>query len=492
MARDRQAGVMTAADLIALTPLIALALGGTVVMLAGALGARPSHLHGITVGSIGIALAAAGVTRTGSAHDVTTLLRFDDYSFLFLMLLLSATGILAIVSRPYLQARRREGEAFYALLLFAATGMGVLACSIHFLALFLGLEILAVSLYPLLGYLRSRNDSLEAAAKYLILAALASGLILFGIALVYAATGTLLLRPAMQQIGSLLVSGTRPEAIWAMVGMGFLIAGFAFKLALVPFHMWSPDVYQGAPAPVTALIATGSKGAVVAVLARLLAPGINDGTFAAMLAGLAVLSMFSGNLLALLQNDIKRLLAYSSVAHLGYVFVALTVGGAAGNEALVFYMLTYVAATLGALGVVTVLSCDADVDADNLRSYRGLGRRRPALALLLTVMFLSLAGVPPTGGFLAKFAVLGAAVEADRIGLALAMVVASGIALYYYLRVLVVMYMEPDDESLVAAGPATPLASSVALAALAIFVLAIGIFPEPWLRAVDQAVAAIF
>ena len=452
---------MTSADLIALTPLIALALGGTLVMLAGAFGAPQSRLHWITVGSIGIALAAAGVTRTGSVRDVATLLRFDDYSFFFLVLLLSATGILVVVSRPYLQARRLEGEAFYALLLFAATGMGVLACSIHFLALFLGLEILAVSLYPLLGYLRQRNDSLEAAAKYLILAALASGLILFGIALVYAATGTLLLQPAMQLVGSLLLSGTRPEAIWAMVGMLFLLAGFAFKLALVPFHMWSPDVYQGAPAPVTALIATGSKGAVVAVLLRLLAPGVDASAFAAMLAGLAVLSMFGGNLLALLQNDIKRLLAYSSVAHLGYVFVALAVGGAAGSEAVVFYMLTYVATTLGAFGVVLVLSCDADVDADNLRSYRGLGRRRPVLALLLTVMFLSLAGVPPTAGFLAKFTVLGAAVQAGRFGLALAMVVASGIALYYYLRVLVVMYMEPDDESVATTVAATPLSSSV-------------------------------
>jgi len=303
----------------------------------------------------------------------------------------------------------------------------------------------------------------------------------------------------MQLTQALLAAGSRPEATWAASGMLFLIAGFAFKLALVPFHMWSPDVYQGAPAPVTALIATGSKGAVVAVLLRLLAPGADNGTFAAVLAGFAIASMFGGNLLALLQDDIKRLLAYSSVAHLGYVFVALAVGGAAGSEAVIFYMLTYVATTLGAFGVVSVLSGDADVDAGNLQNYRGLGRRRPLWSLWLAVMFLSLAGVPPTGGFLAKFMVLGAAVQAGRIGLAIAMVVASGIALYYYLRVLVVMYMAPDDESpdthgAVAplAGVTTPLASSAALAALAIFVLAVGVFPEPWLRAVSRAVAAIF
>ena len=279
-----------------------------------------------------------------------------------------------------------------------------------------------------------------------------------------------------------------------------LLVGFAFKLALVPFHMWSPDVYQGAPAPVTALIATGSKGAVLAVLLRVLAGFPAAETWlAALLGALAVATMLGGNLLALLQTDVKRLLAYSSVAHIGYIFVALAAGGTAGHEAVVFYIIIYVVTTLGAFGVVSVLSTEAAVDADDLAGYRGLGRTRPMLAAVFGIMVLSLAGVPPTGGFLAKFAVLRAAVGAGRTGLALVMVLASGIAIYYYLRILVVLYMQPaaDDAGAqrairqAAAAPATPLGSMVALTALVAVVLAIGLYPEPWLRAVGTAVSSL-
>jgi NADH-quinone oxidoreductase subunit N len=279
-----------------------------------------------------------------------------------------------------------------------------------------------------------------------------------------------------------------------------LLVGFAFKLALVPFHMWSPDVYQGAPAPVTALIATGSKGAVLAVLLRILAGFPTAGTsLGALLGALAVATMLGGNLLALLQTDVKRLLAYSSVAHIGYIFVALAAGGTAGHEAVVFYIIIYVVTTLGAFGVVSVLSTEAAVDADDLAGYRGLGRTRPMLAAVFGIMVLSLAGVPPTGGFLAKFAVLRAAVGAGRTSLALVMVLASGIAIYYYLRILVVLYMQPaaDDAGAqrairqAAAAPATPLGSMVALTALVAVVLAIGLYPEPWLRAVGTAVSSL-
>jgi NADH-quinone oxidoreductase subunit N len=334
---------------------------------------------------------------------------------------------------------------------------------------------------------------------------MASGFLLFGIALLYAATGTLLLSSVASATGVLLSTGDAPEALWAAAGVLLLVAGFGFKLALVPFHMWSPDVYQGAPAPVTALIATGSKGAVIAVLLRILSSAPAGGpALATLLATLAVATMFGGNLLALLQTDIKRLLAYSSVAHIGYVFVALAAGGARGGEAVVFYVITYVVTTLGTFGVVALLSSDAHSDIDDLADFRGLGRRRPALAAILAVMLLSLAGVPPTGGFLAKFAVLSAAVGAGRSGLALAMVAASGIGIFYYLRVLVVMYMEPAPKGApvqltegslppaIARTAATSLlGATVALTALVIVVLAIGVYPDPWLRAAGSAMASI-
>jgi NADH-quinone oxidoreductase subunit N len=495
---------MSTQDLLMLSPLIIVALAGTAVMLAGAFGARRETLHWMAVAGIGLGLASVIGVRPDAPRDVTTLLRVDSYAILFLTLLFSAAGVVAIVSRPYLRARRCSGEAYYSLLLFASVGMGVLACSTHFASFFLGLETLTVSLYVLMGYLRDDRPSLEAAIKYLVLAAMASGFLLFGIALLYAATGSLLLATVVSTTANLLASAASPEAVWAAAGVLMLLAGFAFKLALVPFHMWSPDVYQGAPAPVTALIATGSKGALIAVLLRMLAgaPAGETG-LAALLAALAVATMFGGNLLALLQTDVKRLLAYSSVAHIGYIFVALAAGGTTGSEAVVFYTITYVVTTLGAFGVVAVLSAEGPADADDLAGYRGLGRRRPALAAVFAIMLLSLAGVPPTGGFLAKFAVLSAAIAAGRTGLALAMVAASGVAIFYYLRILVVMYMEPaaeakretggvltvDNTPAVAAG--SSVGSLVALTALVAIVLAIGLYPEPWLRAVGAAVASV-
>tara|TARA_Y100000758_G_scaffold227566_1_gene164868 strand:- start:466 stop:1956 length:1491 start_codon:yes stop_codon:yes gene_type:complete len=493
---------MSNTDLVALLPLIVVAVMGTVVMLAGAYGARRVTLHWLTILGVGIALASIVSVRPLAPRDVTPLLRIDSYSILFMTLLFSGTGILAIISHPYLRARRCAGEAYYSLLLFATFGMGVLVCSTHFASLFLGLETLTVSLYGLLAYLRTERQSLEAAIKYLILAAMASGLLLFGIALLYAATGSLVFANVTALSAEALKTAGSPEAIWAAVGVLMLIVGFAFKLALVPFHMWSPDVYQGAPAPVTALIATGSKGAVVAALLRLLS-GVpaDDSLLPSVLATLAILTMFGGNLLALLQTDMKRMLAYSSIAHIGYLLVAMAAGGVVGSEAVVFYLIIYVAMTLGTFGVIAVFSAKANTDIDDFNAYRGLGRRHPGLAIVLSVMMLSLAGIPPTGGFLAKFSVLSAAIAGGRTDLAIAMVLASAIAIFYYLRVLVVIYMDPkaaSDASQSKANLASEtspiqatLGSPVALTALTLMVLAIGIFPEPWLEAVGAAVSSM-
>jgi NADH-quinone oxidoreductase subunit N len=492
---------MSTGDLIAISPLIVASLAAIVVLLAGAFGAGRDALHRLTIIGFGAALVALLPARDQAPRDVTPLLRIDSYAILFLTLLLSAAGILAILSRTYLRSRRGDGEAYYSLLLFATVGMGVLACSTHFASFFLGLETLTVSLYVLLGYLRAERPSLEAAAKYLVLAAMASAFLLFGIALLYAATGSLVLSSVASAAVGLSSAADPAATAWVVGGTLLVLAGFAFKLALVPFHMWSPDVYQGAPAPVTALIATGSKGAVIAILLRMLSavPGGTE-TLTDLLAALAIATMLGGNLLALLQTDIKRLLAYSSVAHIGYLFVAFAAGGTAGGEAVVFYTITYVVTTLGAFGVVSVLSSAHTVDIDDLSAYRGLGRSRPGLAAVLSVMMLSLAGIPPTGGFLAKFAVLSAAVAAGETGLALVMVVASGIAIYYYLRVLVTLYMESPAPAGTAPGGGgstvdvaarVSVGGAVALTALVAVVFSIGLYPEPWLRAVGAAVASV-
>ena len=483
---------MSRADFVALLPLIILAVSGIVVMLVGAFGGGRRALHIVTISGLGTAILSIGVARDVVPRSVTVLLRVDGFALFFWTILYASVGLVALLASPYLATRRRNPEAFYTLLLFAAVGMGVLACSDHFAALFLGLEILTVALYTLIGYLRDTRRSLEAAAKYLVLAALASGLLLFGIALVYASSGTLSLGPAFRAVlESLPRLGQQPEAAWALAGSLLLLAGFGFKLALVPFHMWSPDVYQGAPAPTTALIAAGSKGAVLAVLLRALASvGFDSAAWAPALGVLAVATMFGGNLLALLQTDLKRLLAYSSVAHLGYVLVAVAAGGAAGAEAVAFYVLTYVLTTVGAFGVITVLSSETMTEADSLALYRGLGRSRPGLAAALALMMLSLAGVPATGGFLAKFAVLNAAIGAGATWLAVALVMASGIALFYYLRVIVVMYMQETEE------PAptrvrVPVGSVAVLLGVSALIVGIGVYPDPWFRAVSSAIATI-
>ncbi|MFQ5742411.1 MAG: NADH-quinone oxidoreductase subunit N [Acidobacteriota bacterium] len=488
---------MSGAELQALWPLIIPALAGTAVMLAGAFGAGRRWLHRLALAGAGLAMLSIPLARQVAPRNVTPLLRIDSYALFFLLLLYAVTGVLVVISRPYLAARKKDPEAFYALLLFATTGMGVLACADHLAAFFLGLEILTVALYALIGYLRQTRASLEAALKYLVLAALSSGFLLFGIALIYAASGSLSLRPAVQAVLRLAPQlGRQPESAWAVAGALLLLAGFGFKLALVPFHMWSPDVYQGAPVPVTALIATGSKVAVLAVLLRLAGgASLQSSSFGVALTVIAVVTMFGGNLLALLQQDLKRLLAYSSIAHLGYTMVALVAGGRAGAEAVAFYLLVYVLMTLGAFAVVTVLSCQATSDVDSLQAYRGLGRRRPWLAGTLTLMLLSLAGIPPTAGFLAKFAILNAALQAGMPRLALATAVASGLALFYYLRVIVVLFMQqeatPAAPATATPGPTLPIATTLALVGLAATVVAIGLYPGPWLRAISAAVVGI-
>ena len=503
---------MTLADVWPLLPYLIPTLAGTAVMLLGAAGSRVS-LRGVTL--VGGLLSLVTVLLTtpvgsvaGAAGGLTEILRFDAYSRLLMVLLYGSVVVVTALSGDYLRRRDSESEAFYSLILFAAVGMAALASSTHFAGLFLGLEILSVSLYALIGHLTTVRASLEAAAKYLVLASISSAFLLFGIALTYAATGTLEMRPA---IAGLLSSGTLAGgaspgvavgSLWALAAAGLLVVGFAFKLAVVPFHMWSPDVYEGAPTPVAMLLATGSKAAVVAAMLRALALAGIEGVLgggaadsaAALLQGaltlLAVATMLGGNLLALLQPDLRRLLGYSAVGHLGYVLVGVIVGGEVGAAAATFYMLGYVPTTLIALGLVTVLGADPRNQLTDVSDLCGLAQRRPLAAAVLGVAMLSLAGIPPTVGFFAKFAVLAAAIRAGSALLAISMVLASAIGLYIYLRMVVAAYLrEPEHREL---DRSAPLPGLALLALLALLVLVLGLYPQPVLSAVEVAVATAF
>jgi NADH-quinone oxidoreductase subunit N len=343
------------------------------------------------------------------------------------------------------------------------------------------------------GYAPSRPGGVEAALKYLVLAATSAAFLLFGMALYYAAVG----RMDFDIVGWHRPWRWEAEPVVIVSGLALMLVGIGFKLGVVPFHLWTPDVYQGAPAPVTALVATISKGAILALLMRLFAayPRTESDPVILALAVIAVASMVAGNLLALLQTNVKRLLAYSSIAHLGYLLVAFLASGERGPAAATFYLVAYFITTLGAFGVVTVLS-GAGRDADRLEDYRGLARRRPVLAGVFTGMLLSLAGIPLTAGFIGKFYVLAAGVGAALWMLVAVMIAASAVGIFYYLRVVIEMYKAPVEEGVEpAAAPliSVPLslAAGVALAAMTMGLVGLGVYPAPLVGLIETIVAGL-
>ncbi len=435
---------MNAIDLAALTPLLVLSAAIVVQLLAVSFARR--HTFALIVTLLGLGGAAATFPCAGGAamRQVTPLVRMDDFALFFLGAILACAFGVAILAHSYLEKRRENPEEFYVLLLLATLGAGVMAASTHFASLFLGLETLSVALYGLIAYTRSGRLAVEAGLKYLVLAGASSAFLLFGMALLYAELGT------MQFADLAALIATAPSGgILLAAGIGMMLVGAGFKLAVVPFHFWTPDVYEGAPAPVTAFVATVSKGGRVAVLLRLFLEFGIERTSAlfVMLSAIAAASMLGGNLLALLQSNVKRILAYSSIAHLGYLLVAFLAGSAAGSEmaveAVTFYIVAYMATSLASFGVVSVLST-RDRDADSLEDYRGLFWRKPWLAGVMTVSLMSLAGIPLTAGFVGKFYVLTSGMEASLYTLLFLLVAGSAIGIYYYLRIVLAMLWQPE------------------------------------------------
>ena len=336
-------------------------------------------------------------------RQVTPLFVIDGYALFYMGLIFAASIAVLLLSYGYLAARSEPPEEFYLLVLLATLGAIALVASDHFASFFLGLEMLSISLLGLIAYPRNHERPIEAGIKYLILAGVSSALLLFGMALVYARLGTL----EFARIAALLstTGGTSPDLYW-LTGLALIFTGIGFKLSVVPFHMWAPDVYKGAPAPVAAFVAVVSKGAMFALLLRYFttAHAYGFGPVPMMIQIVAIASILVGNLLALLQNNVKRILAYSSIAHLGYLLVALLAGGALQVEAVTYYLVAYVVMTLGAFGIITVLSASsAAAEVEELDDYRGLIWLRPWLGGIFAVMLLSLAGIPLTMGFIGKF-----------------------------------------------------------------------------------------
>jgi NADH-quinone oxidoreductase subunit N len=403
-------------------------------------------------------------------------------NFLKLMAYLAVSTAL-VYSRQYLLDRGLFKGEFVTLLLFALLGMMVMMSANSFLTLYLGLELQSLCLYSMVALNRDSAASTEAAMKYFVLGALASGLLLYGMSMIYGATGTLTISEVAQQVGRL--SAHSGERTFLVFGLVFVVAGLAFKLGVVPFHMWIPDVYHGAPTAVTLVIGSAPKLAAFAMTMRMLVNGLLDLAvdWQQMLVVLSVLSMALGNVAAIAQSNLKRMLAYSTIAHMGFMLLGLLSGVVGGNwlskdeayAAAMFYTTVYVLMSLGAFGMLLYLSSKG-FECENLEDMKGLNRRNPWYAFLMLIAMFSLAGVPPTAGFYAKLSVLSAVVAAGQIWLAVAAVLFSLIGAYYYLRIVKLMYFdEPKD--------ATPVTGDrdmrLLLSANGLALLVIGILPQP-------------
>ncbi len=368
----------------------------------------------------------------------------DPMSVFFTLLIVSVAAVSVLVSWDYVKRTRINQAEYYALLLSATLGMILMAASNDLITIFLALELMSLSLYVMVGFRRGRLESTEAALKYFLLGAFASGFLLYGIALLYGATGT----TNLGRIGQFLADSPFTHNPMLLIGSLLVFTGFAFKVAAAPFHMWTPDAYEGAPTSVTAFMAAGAKAAGFAALLRVGLTALHpvQVEWTGLLTAIAMLTMTVGNVTALLQSNVKRMLAYSSIAHAGYILVAIVAGGAEGASAAVFYLAVYAFMNIGAFAVLTLMGKGRE-ERVYVSDLQGLGFRHPFLGLAMTVFMLSLGGIPPMAGFMGKLMVFGVAVKAGLIPLVVVGVINSVISVFYYLRITVAMYMrEPEGE----------------------------------------------
>jgi NADH-quinone oxidoreductase subunit N len=411
-------------------------------------------------------------------HAIAPLFIFDGFSLLFFGVIIITSLLITMLSKRYLLYQESDKEEYFIILFTATLGSLILAAASNFVTLFLGLETLSISLYILIAYRRSRDNSIEAGVKYLILASVSSAFLLFGMGLIYMDTGSL----EFSGIAKVLASSDQYLPL-LLGGFSMMMVGIGFKLALVPFHMWTPDVYEGAPVPVTTFIATVSKGAVMAVTLRFFYAirGFQNHNFILMITVIAVLSMFIGNLLAIRQQNIKRILAYSSIANMGYLLVTLLMGDKEGLHAAVFYVVSYMITTLGAFGVITLLSA-RELPADKLEDYKGLFWKRPWVAFVLTLAMLSLAGIPITTGFMAKFYLVFAGINSGLWIPVISLIINSVIGLYYYLRVITTLFSAPNETEFPEISPAGHLVLAIVVAGI----LILGILPQGFVHLISQ------
>ena len=479
---------MTQADFAAVAPMLIVTLAACATLLAEAFRAGDERMPFELLGLIGLGGAiAASVLQWHQEKVGFGVIVIDHYS-IFFNVTIAGIGILTtLLSVGAAQRDKLPVAEYYALMLFSIAGMMLMGSTRDLLVIFIALEILSLGVYVLTGLRRTSEAGAEAAFKYFVLGGFSSAIFLYGIALAYAVSGTTKLDELGMQVAG---AALNPDLI-LILAMVFLLVGFAFKVSAVPFHMWTPDAYQGAPTLVTGFMSTGVKAAAFAAFVRVFLSALEPlrVDWMPVLSAIAGLTMIVGTVVGVAQTSVKRMLAYSSIAHAGYLLVGLVAANTAGKAAILFYVVAYAATNLGAFGVLAALSTP-DRNHDDVRDFAGLGKDRPGLAALLTVFLLSLGGFPPTVGFVAKWYIFNAAIQQNLISLAILGVLTSVVSVFFYLRIVVMMYMTPRESA--AGFPAVPKIAGAALLVSALLVFYLGILPTRVLDWAAASVATIF
>jgi NADH-quinone oxidoreductase subunit N len=473
-----------AVDYIRILPEIVLSIFGMIIMLIDPLmdARRSNRTLGIValLGALA-AIAASAYQAQYPGLGFWEMVRVDSFSVFFHVLVAAITAVVILTSYEYMEMQQIPAGEHYALILLGAVGMSLMSSAVELVLIFIALEISSISTYILAGFRRRAAISSESSVKYFLLGSFATAFFLYGVALMFGATGS----TSIALIGDVLNSGNIP--VLAYVGIALIFVGLGFKVAAAPFHIWTPDVYEGAPSPVVGFMSTAPKAAVFAVLLRIMFEAHAPGRIWLIWIA-AALSMTLGNLGALVQDNIKRLLAYSSIAHAGYLLVAFAALPHDGIPSAMFYTASYAAMNVGAFAVVSHFG-GAGERYVTLEDYSGLGRRSPLLAATLTIFLLSLIGIPITGGFFAKFYVFSAALQANLVGLTIMGVLNSAVAAYYYLRIIIVMYMREAREN--APLPRIPAGVGIAVALSLAATIYLGVLPGRVLEYASQSVAAL-
>jgi NADH-quinone oxidoreductase subunit N len=460
-------------DLIALAPVLVLSFFAMMVLLVDLFGGKNKTLL-VFISLVGLLMTAisAFAKHPIPAYSFNDSYIVDHMSLFFICIFTISSALAILLSVEYNEREGIRAGEYYALILFCTVGMILLASSTDMIMIFLGIEIVSICLYVLAGIRRNDIRSNEAALKYFMLGAFATGFLLYGMTLVYGSTGS----TNLFKIADSVQNPSAQSNPILLMGVALLIVGFGFKVASVPFHMWAPDVYQGAPTPVTAFMSVGPKAAAFAAFFRVFAETFPEmaPSWEILLSTIAVLSMFFGNLGAIMQTNIKRMLAYSSVSHAGYILIAVIAKNSLGSSSLLFYMLSYAFMTFGIFGIIIILGRKGEENLE-MKNYSGLAYKHPVLALSMTIFLLSLGGLPPFAGFIAKFYIFSAAIQEGLIVLVIIAALNSAISFYYYLKVIIFMYMkEPEAEFKISLTPLTLFVVFIGVFAT----ISLGIFPD--------------